>query len=624
MTRGRRRLVLGGLSRRRAARIAGAAAGSWVAAPPRRPRGRPRRAALRGRDGVVRARPHLRRRLRVLHGRRRRGVRLRRRPASRRVRAGGAETAALFRNESPTGGALRFARVDAPEVTLKGVIGAYPLDLDADGLTDLAMLRYGASTLLRGIGDCRFEPVSATFWASTRRTAGSRPSAPPGRAARRCRPWPSAGTWCRTTPATPPAAATTRSSGQTRRGPATPRRSRCRRATARCRSCSATGTAQADATCGSATTASTTSRPGAAVAGGAGRGAARVHRRRRLGEHADLGHGDRQPGPHGRRPARGLPDEPGRQQAPDAAHRGRPAHVPRHRRRARRHRRAAVRGRRGPPVDGLAPAVRGRQQRRLLGPVRVQGERLLDARLREPRPEQPADRPGRTGRSSKGPRRRAWSPSTGAVAPRWPTSTTTGCSTSCSPTSVRRSARGGTSARARRTRPPRWATGSGLRLSQPGGNRDAIGAVIEVQAGDAVQRRELVVGGGHAGGQLGWTHVGIGTATAAKVRVDVAGRRAGPVAGRDGERVRGHRARRERGGTVDAARGLIGERRTMATRATGHDRAARLRDARAPPRAAGRAIRGPGRGPRGRARMRAATTGSSCTPTASTARASRS
>ena len=62
----------------------------------------------------------------------------------------------------------------------------------------------------------------------------------------------------------------------------------------------------------------------------------------------------------------------------------------------------------------------------------------------------------------------------------------------------------------------RWVA---LRLAQPGGNRDAIGAKVEVQAGEAVIRDELVVGGGHVGGQLGWTHVGIGPATTARVRV---------------------------------------------------------------------------------------------------------
>jgi hypothetical protein len=58
-----------------------------------------------------------------------------------------------------------------------------------------------------------------------------------------------------------------------------------------------------------------------------------------------------------------------------------------------------------------------------------------------------------------------------------------------------------------------------LRLRQAAPNRDAIGAVVEVRSGGWQQRRELVVGGGHAGGQLGWLHVGIGPATSAEVRI---------------------------------------------------------------------------------------------------------
>jgi hypothetical protein len=59
----------------------------------------------------------------------------------------------------------------------------------------------------------------------------------------------------------------------------------------------------------------------------------------------------------------------------------------------------------------------------------------------------------------------------------------------------------------------------GLRLHQPGPNRDAIGAWLEVRVGETTMRRELTVGGGHIGGQLGWVHVGLGSATAADVRV---------------------------------------------------------------------------------------------------------
>ena len=58
-----------------------------------------------------------------------------------------------------------------------------------------------------------------------------------------------------------------------------------------------------------------------------------------------------------------------------------------------------------------------------------------------------------------------------------------------------------------------------LRLRQTGGNRDAVGAWVEVQTGERVQRDELTVGGGHASGHLGWMHFGLGDAAQAKVRV---------------------------------------------------------------------------------------------------------
>ena len=58
-----------------------------------------------------------------------------------------------------------------------------------------------------------------------------------------------------------------------------------------------------------------------------------------------------------------------------------------------------------------------------------------------------------------------------------------------------------------------------FRLAQPGPNRDAVGAWIEVKRGDAVMRREITVGGGHAGGQMGWWHFGVGDVTKTEVRV---------------------------------------------------------------------------------------------------------
>jgi hypothetical protein len=67
-----------------------------------------------------------------------------------------------------------------------------------------------------------------------------------------------------------------------------------------------------------------------------------------------------------------------------------------------------------------------------------------------------------------------------------------------------------------------------VRAGEPGGNRDAVGAWVETRVGETVQRRELTIGGGHIGGQLGWTHFGVGSATAAEVRITWPDGEAGP------------------------------------------------------------------------------------------------
>lgn len=71
--------------------------------------------------------------------------------------AGGENPAALYRNDSPVGGALKFTALSDKTTDLSGVTGAYPIDIDGDGQVDLAVLRIGESVLLRGLGDCRFE-----------------------------------------------------------------------------------------------------------------------------------------------------------------------------------------------------------------------------------------------------------------------------------------------------------------------------------------------------------------------------------------------------------------------------------------------------------------------------------
>jgi enediyne biosynthesis protein E4 len=77
--------------------------------------------------------------------------------------AGGSNPAALYRNDSPPGGPLRFSRLADPATDLVGVLGAYPLDVDGDGRVDLAVLRKGETVLLRGLGDCRFERANEAW-----------------------------------------------------------------------------------------------------------------------------------------------------------------------------------------------------------------------------------------------------------------------------------------------------------------------------------------------------------------------------------------------------------------------------------------------------------------------------
>ena len=71
--------------------------------------------------------------------------------------AGGVNPATLYRNDGAVGGPLRFVAQHDPVTDLTGVNGAYPLDIDGEGRIDLAVPRLGESVLLRGLGDCRFE-----------------------------------------------------------------------------------------------------------------------------------------------------------------------------------------------------------------------------------------------------------------------------------------------------------------------------------------------------------------------------------------------------------------------------------------------------------------------------------
>ena len=77
--------------------------------------------------------------------------------------AGGEGSDALYRNVTEIGGPLSFAEVLDEGTGLTGVSGAYPIDIDSDGHTDLAVLRVGEDVLLRGLGECVFERANETW-----------------------------------------------------------------------------------------------------------------------------------------------------------------------------------------------------------------------------------------------------------------------------------------------------------------------------------------------------------------------------------------------------------------------------------------------------------------------------
>jgi hypothetical protein len=78
--------------------------------------------------------------------------------------AGGSNPAALYRNDSPVGGkTLTFTRIPDAATDLTGVEGAYPINIDSDGNVDLVVLRLGETELLRGLGGCRFEKANSRW-----------------------------------------------------------------------------------------------------------------------------------------------------------------------------------------------------------------------------------------------------------------------------------------------------------------------------------------------------------------------------------------------------------------------------------------------------------------------------
>lgn len=75
--------------------------------------------------------------------------------------AGGSAPSRLYVNTSAKGGDITFA--ESPIEALTDVIGAYPMDVDGDGILDLVVLRDGPNVLLRGLGSCKFAPAPADW-----------------------------------------------------------------------------------------------------------------------------------------------------------------------------------------------------------------------------------------------------------------------------------------------------------------------------------------------------------------------------------------------------------------------------------------------------------------------------
>ena len=176
----------------------------------------------------------------------------------------------------------------------------------------------------------------------------------------------------------------------------------------------------------------------------------------------------------------------------------------------------------GDPLPSTAwhPEFAGRQQRRLRRPVRLEGQRRHQPDYATQGPVRPVPRPARTGRSSRPPRPRGSSTSSAAAAPRSPTSTSMACPISSrsiygAPVRIWRNVGAGGS----RGAGPHAATGS--TCGRPSRPRTAMPSAPGSRSRSATprSRRELTVGGGHAGGQLGWSISGSGRRPRREVRV---------------------------------------------------------------------------------------------------------
>ena len=76
--------------------------------------------------------------------------------------AGGEKPAKFYLNQSKRGGEVKFA-AQKSGLELDSVVGAYPIDIDSDGIMDLVVLRVGEAVAMRGLGDCKFERANEAW-----------------------------------------------------------------------------------------------------------------------------------------------------------------------------------------------------------------------------------------------------------------------------------------------------------------------------------------------------------------------------------------------------------------------------------------------------------------------------
>lgn len=69
---------------------------------------------------------------------------------------GGVNNSRFYRNASAVGGPLTLIE-EASGLETANALGAYPLDIDADGQADVVVLRVGEVQVFRGLGGCKFE-----------------------------------------------------------------------------------------------------------------------------------------------------------------------------------------------------------------------------------------------------------------------------------------------------------------------------------------------------------------------------------------------------------------------------------------------------------------------------------